>query len=151
MITICCVSRFKNDFVKMGFDEYYKRLQKYYTMSLLELKDERVSKDEDAVKLIETQRVLKSTEGMYRIFLDPLGKEYSSVTFAAHMKKLLLEQQHIAFCVGGALGFSEEGRKHADEVISLSKMTFPHQLVRILLIEQIYRSCMINNGVSYHK
>ena len=135
-------------------DLYSNRIKKYSNFEIVTLPDlknaKSISVQEQQVK--EGKRILKSVSGDdYVILLDERGKEYSTLEFSGVMKKLfMLPKKRILFIIGGPWGFSEEVYNRADLKLSLSKMTFPHQLVRLLFLEQLYRLFTIIKGEPYH-
>lgn len=157
-INIICIGKIKESFFKDAINEYSKRLSKYCNLNIIELSDEKLpSKLND--KIIEN---IKNTEGKkilshlkkdsYKICLDLHGKQFSSEEFSSKIDSISLNyNSSITFIIGGTLGISSEVLNCADEKICFSKMTFPHQLIRIFLLEQIYRGFKINNGEEYHK
>lgn len=150
-ITFIVLGKFKNDFVKQGFDEYAKRLSRFCNLDILELKDEKIRADEKRVKDIEAEKILKAASDKYLVLLDVVGKEYTSPKFAKFLSESKNAGRDLCFVVGGALGFGQAVLQKANLRISLSKMTFPHQLIRLIFIEQLYRGFMINAGTDYHK
>ena len=154
-IKIICVGKIKEDYLNIGISEYLKRLSNYAKIEIVELKDEKISnKDSDEhIKEIEGKRIIeKLDKDYYNIFLDVHGKELSSEQFAAHTQKLIDEGKgNLCFVIAGSLGFSESVLNYANFRLSFSKMTFTHQMIRLLLLEQIYRVFKINNNEVYHK
>ena len=140
-ITIVCVGKIKEKFYQDAIKEYAKRLSRYISLSILEVKD------------IEGERILKNIrEDGYVIALAIEGKPLDSVEMAHKIDSLGLGgTSHIYFVIGGSLGLSEAVLQRADFKLSFSRMTFPHQLMRVILLEQIYRSCRIINHEPYHK
>lgn len=145
-ITIISVGKIKENYLKMGIDEYKKRISKYCTLEIIELEDEKAPENmskaqEDEVKLKEGRRILKQIKnGGYSISLAIKGKQYTSKEFSHHLKQLKLRgKESIVFIIGGSLGLSDEVLRDSNEQISFSEMTFPHQLMRLILLEQIYR------------
>jgi len=151
MIKIIFVGKVKEKWLKEAIDEYVKRLGRFIKVRLVEVKDSRiVGKDADRIIKEEGKRILDHVkQGEYLITLEIAGKEMASENFAGQIKKLL--EKDMVFVVGGALGLSEEVLKKSDMKLSLSKMTLTNQMVRLLLVEQIYRAYMINAGREYHK
>ena len=138
--------------------EYAKRLSRFCTLTVDEVREELLPKnaspkDEETVKAEEGRRILERIpEGTYAILLDVRGKQLSSEAFAARMEELAVEgKSRLAFVIGGSLGVSEEVRRRADFRLSFSPMTFPHQLMRVVLLEQIYRTFKIRANETYHK
>ncbi|MBR4513317.1 MAG: 23S rRNA (pseudouridine(1915)-N(3))-methyltransferase RlmH [Lachnospiraceae bacterium] len=157
-ISICCVGKIKEAYLKAAIEEYSKRLSRYCKLELVEVADEktneRSTETEDAIiKDKEGERLLKRIdEGAYVIALAIDGESLSSEDLANRLDKLGVSgESHIVFVIGGSIGLSEEVLRRADMKLSFSKMTFPHQLMRVILLEQIYRSYRIINGEPYHK
>lgn len=157
-ISLICVGKIKEKYLTMGIDEYKKRLSRYCSLEIIELPDEGTPDNagtaiEEAIKRTEGNRILKALkEDSFCIALDIQGKMLSSEELAEYMEKLFVGgKSHISFIIGGSLGLSDEVLKRADYRLSFSKMTFPHQLMRLVLLEQIYRSYRIINNEPYHK
>jgi 23S rRNA (pseudouridine1915-N3)-methyltransferase len=157
-ITIICVGKLKEKYWTLGVEEYRKRLTRYCNLEIIELADEKTPDNasdamEDLIKKKEGERILKALkEEAYCIALAIDGKMLSSEGMADKIDQLGVSGcSHISFIIGGSLGLSEEVLKHADFKLSFSKMTFPHQLMRVVLLEQIYRSYRIINNQPYHK
>jgi 23S rRNA (pseudouridine1915-N3)-methyltransferase len=152
------VGKLKEKYLTMGIDEYKKRLGRYCTLDITQLLDEKTPDNaspamEEAIKRKEGDRILKALkDDSYCIALAIKGNTLSSEELADQMEKLFVSgKSHISFVIGGSLGLSEEVLKRADYQLSFSKMTFPHQLMRLILIEQIYRAYRIINNEPYHK
>jgi len=157
-ITLITVGKIKEKFYKDAIDEYSKRLSRYCKLQILELPDEKtpdgISENmEIQIKNKEGEKIISSIKGdAYVVALAINGKEYASEKLAEHIGSLGVKgNSHIIFIIGGSLGLSESILKKADEKISFSKMTFPHQLMRVILLEQIYRAYRIINNEPYHK
>ncbi len=157
-ISIVCVGKIKEKFYRDAIDEYAKRLSRYCKLEILEVPDEKTpdnaSEAEEAqIKKKESERILsKIKEDAYVITLEILGKKMDSPSFGQVLEKAGLSgKSHIQFVIGGSLGLHEEVSRRADLKISFSDMTFPHQLMRVILCEQIYRGYRIINGEPYHK
>ena len=157
-ITIIGVGKIKEKYLKLGIDEFSKRLSKYSKLDIIELDDEKCpenlsEKDMLIVKDKEGKKILsKIRSNSYVIALAIDGKNLSSEEVADTMSKLAVRgNSHITFVIGGSLGLSDEVLKRADYKLSFSKMTFPHQLMRLILLEQVYRAFRINNNEPYHK
>ena len=138
--------------------EYSKRLQRFCTLEIVELKEARLpdkasAADEENVKLEEGRSILKQiSDSTYVITLEVLGKAFSSEELAGKIEDLAgMGRSDIAFVIGGSLGLSAEVSQRADFKLSFSRMTFPHQMMRVILLEQIYRSFKINRNETYHK
>ena len=157
-INIVCVGKIKEKYLKLGIDEFKKRLSKYCKLDIIELDDEKApenlsDKEMEMIKDKEGKRILaKIKDTSYVIALAIDGKSLSSEELADTINKLGIRGiSNITFVIGGSLGLSDEVLSRADYKLSFSKMTFPHQLMRLILLEQIYRSYRINNGEPYHK
>ena len=146
-ITIIGVGKIKEKYLKLGIDEFSKRLTKYCKLDVIELDDEKCPEN-----LSEKDILSKIKNNSYVIALAIDGKNLSSEELADTMSKLAVRgNSHITFVIGGSLGLSDEVLKRADYKLSFSKMTFPHQLMRLILLEQVYRAFRINNNEPYHK
>ncbi|KXG08605.1 Ribosomal RNA large subunit methyltransferase H [Anoxybacillus sp. P3H1B] len=157
-ITVLSVGKLKEKYLKQGIEEYVKRLSGYAKMEIIEVADEKApenlsDQEMKQIKEKEGERILaKISDDMHVIALAIDGKMKSSEEFAIHLDKLATYgTSKIAFVIGGSLGLSEKVMKRANESLSFSKMTFPHQLMRLILLEQIYRAFRINRGGPYHK
>ncbi len=157
-INIVCVGKIKEKYLKLGIDEFKKRLTKYCKLDVIELDDEKApenlsDKEMLMIKDKEGKKILsKIKSNSYVIALAIDGKNLSSEELAGTMSKLAIRgNSHITFVIGGSLGLSDEVLSRADYKLSFSKMTFPHQLMRLILLEQVYRAYRINNGEPYHK
>ena len=157
-ITIISVGKLKEKYLKLGIDEYSKRLTRYAKMNIIEVPDEKApenlsSAEEQIVKNKEGEGILKNIkDGMYVIALDLRGKMLSSEELADKIQSLgITGSSNIAFIIGGSLGLSEDVLKRADYKLCFSPMTFPHQLMKLILLEQIYRGFRIIKNEPYHK
>lgn len=157
-ITIICVGRIKEKFYTEAIREYAKRLSRYCTLSIVEVADEKTKEQasDTEIRLVkdkEGERILKALRAdSYVIALAIDGKQPDSVGLSEKIEKLGLHGvSHISFVIGGSLGLSDAVLKRADEHLSFSNMTFPHQLMRVILLEQVYRSYRILNHEPYHK
>jgi 23S rRNA (pseudouridine1915-N3)-methyltransferase len=157
-ISIITVGKLKEKYLKMGIDEYLKRLSAYAKMDIIEVPDEKAPEELSETEMLqvkqkEGERILaKISPDAHVMALAIEGKMKSSEELADGLDKLATYgKSKIAFVIGGSLGLSEEVLKRADEKLSFSKMTFPHQLMRLILVEQIYRAFRINRGEPYHK
>ncbi len=157
-ITILCVGKIKESFYRQAIDEYAKRLSKYCRLEIVEVADEKTP--DKASEALETQikekeagRILeKIKEDAYVFTLEIRGKRYTSEGFADCIQKAAVQgKSHLVFVIGGSLGLHEKVLKRSNQAISFSDMTFPHQLMRVILTEQIYRAFRIINGEPYHK
>lgn len=157
-ITIIAVGKIKEKFYRDAVAEYEKRLGRYCKLETIQVEDEKTPDKagealEDLIRRKEAGRILKHIrEDAYVITLEIQGKEYDSGSFAGGLEQLATQGiSHIQFIIGGSLGLHEDVCKKADRAVSFSKMTFPHQLMRVILLEQIYRGYRIINGEPYHK
>ena len=155
-IDIICVGKLKEDYLKNAILEYSKRLSKYCILNIVELPDEKVPpilSDVEKEKIIEKEsnNILSHIkENSYVIALDLHGKQYTSEEFSEKMRQYTFSNSHITFLIGGTLGMSKELLNHANELLCFSKMTFPHQLIRVFLLEQLFRNFKIQNNETYH-
>lgn len=157
-ITIVCVGKIKEKFYKDAIDEYQKRLGKYCKLEIIEVPDEKTpdgasDKVCEGIMEKEGERVLSHIpDTSYVIALAIEGKQYDSVSFAKYIDRLGIEgKSNIVLTIGGSLGLSNKVKSRADTLLSFSNMTFPHQLMRVILLEQIYRAYRITNNEPYHK
>lgn len=157
-ISVVTVGKLKEKYLKQGIEEYTKRLSAYAKIEIIEVADEKAPEEMseaemEQVKKKEGERILaKVSSDAHVIALAIEGKMQSSEELAANLDKLALHgKSKIAFIIGGSLGLSSEVLARANEKLSFSKMTFPHQLMRLILVEQIYRAFRINRGEPYHK
>lgn len=157
-ITVICVGKVKEKFYRDALAEYEKRLSRYCKLVWIEVADEKTPDGagknlENQIMEKEAQRILeKLREDMFVCTLEIEGKSFTSEGFADWMRKLTVSgTSHIAFVIGGSLGLHESVKKRSDLALSFSDMTFPHQLMRVILAEQIYRCFRIINGEPYHK
>jgi 23S rRNA (pseudouridine1915-N3)-methyltransferase len=152
MIKIIFVGKSKEPWLKEQVAEYVKRISRFAKVQLIEVKDEKIlGKDYDKIKNEEGKRILALIKDDFLIALDANGKSFESEEFAKAVSDVSKEKNTLTFVIGGALGLSDEVIKRADLKLSLSRMTFTNQLVRILLVEQIYRAFTITKGMDYHK
>ena len=156
-ITIVCAGKIKEKYLSAGIAEFMKRLKPFAQVEIREIHEEKMpdspsDAEKEQVLTREGEKLLKLVpEGSYLFVLDVFGKEKSSEELAVSIDKLGLSgRSNITFLIGGAFGLSGEVRKAADELLSFSRMTFTHQMVRLLLVEQIYRAFKINRGEKYH-
>ena len=157
-ITLITVGMIKEKYLKDAIAEYSKRLSRYCKLEIVEVADEKTPDNasdtvEDAIRDKEGERILKYIkEDAYVIILEIAGKMLTSEEMAEKIEKLGVQgTSHIIFIIGGSIGLGREILKRSDYALSFSKMTFPHQLMRVILLEQIYRSYRIINHEPYHK
>lgn len=157
-IKIISVGKLKEKYLVQGINEYVKRLGKYAKMQLIEVPDEKAPENLSAAEMLqvkekEGERILsKIKDGEYVFALAIEGKNPSSEEFAKQIDQLGIQgKSSLTFVIGGSLGLSEQVMKRSDTQISFGKMTYPHQLMRLILVEQIYRAYRINTNGPYHK
>lgn len=157
-ITVIAVGKIKEKFYREAVAEYEKRLSRYCKLEIIQVEDEKTPDKagealETEIKRKEAERIMKHIrEEAYVVTLEIQGRMYDSEEFAGGIEKLATQgTSHIQFIIGGSLGLHEEICKKADRAVSFSKMTYPHQLMRVILLEQIYRAYRIINGEPYHK
>lgn len=157
-ILIITVGKLKEKYLKQGIDEFVKRMSGYAKLEIIEVADEKAPEELSAaemeqVKQKEGERILsKISQDTHVIALAINGKMKSSEELADDLDKLATYgKSKIAFVIGGSLGLSDEVLKRANDKLSFSKMTFPHQMMRLILVEQVYRAFRINRGEPYHK
>ena len=157
-ITVITVGKIKEKYLKDAIVEYSKRLSKYCKLEIIEVADEKTPDNasevvEDAIRAKEAERILKYVkDDAYVVTLEINGKQLASEELAEKIDKLGVQgTSHIIFIIGGSIGLGTEVLQKSNYALSFSKMTFPHQLMRVILLEQIYRSYRIINGEPYHK
>ena len=157
-IDIIAVGKVKEAFYRDAIEEFSKRLSKYCKLQVIEVADEKTPDGagealEEQIKAKEAERILKHVkEDAYVFTLEILGKKYDSVEFANRIHQLGVQgKSHIQFIIGGSLGLHASVSERSDSKISFSDMTFPHQLMRVILLEQVYRGFRIIAGEPYHK
>lgn len=156
-IDIICIGKLKEKYLKEAIAEYEKRLSRYCKIHILELPDEKIPEKLNQslineIKEKECNSILSHIKkDSYIICLDLKGKEFSSEEFSKQIENLSMQTSHITFIIGGSLGLTDNLLKTAHLKICFSKMTFPHQLIRIFLAEQIFRAFKIANGETYHR
>ncbi len=156
-ITVVCAGKIKESYLREGIAEFTKRLRPYARLEVKEIQEERMKEnpsesEKREVLKREGERLLRLVpEGSYLYVLDVYGKALSSEELSAELEALALSgRSHVTFLIGGAFGLSEEVRRAADRRLSFSRMTFTHQMVRLLLVEQVYRAFKISRGEKYH-
>lgn len=157
-ISVLTVGKIKEKYLKDAIAEYGKRLSKYCKLEIIEVADEKTPDNasevvEEQIRAKEAERLLKYVkDGAYVITLEINGKQLTSEQFAEKIETLGIKgTSHIIFIIGGSIGLGQDVLAKSDYALSFSKMTFPHQLMRVVLLEQIYRSYRIINGEPYHK
>ena len=152
-ITLICIGKTDEPYLLTGIDKYLKRLPFYVDFKLTVIPDIKKHKGMpiDAQKKKEAEIILKNiNSGDQVILLDEQGKEFTSVQFSALEKKMIGSIQHLVFIIGGPYGFDETVYQRADSKLSLSKMTFSHQMIRLFFLEQLYRAYTILKNEPYH-
>ncbi|WP_039054589.1 23S rRNA (pseudouridine(1915)-N(3))-methyltransferase RlmH [Sphingobacterium sp. T2] len=153
-ITLLCIGKTDDKYIQEGLDKYLKRLKHYISFNFVVIPDVKNAKN-----LSEAQQKEKEAELFFKyiaandqvILLDERGKEYRSVEFADFLeKKMVSSVQHLVFLIGGPYGFADAVKARANGSLSLSKMTFSHQMIRLFFVEQIYRAFTIMKGEPYH-
>lgn len=156
-ISIICAGRIKEKYFTSAIDEYKKRLGRFVKLDVIEIPDEKIpdnasEKEEELIKQKEGKAMLsKIKSGAYVVAMCIEGKELSSEDIAHRISEISMRSSHIAFIIGGSLGLSDEVKARADLKLSFGPITLPHQLMRVVMLEQIYRAFKINNNESYHK
>lgn len=155
-INLICIGKLKETYLKDAIQEYSKRLSKYYSFQIIELPDEKlpdtlnpsiVSQIQD----IESEKIFAHIpKNSYIISLDLTGKQYTSEEFSEKIENIKISNSNLTFIIGGSLGLNSKLKSLSNEKICFSKMTFPHQLIRVFLIEQIFRAAKIANNEKYH-
>ena len=157
-IKIVCVGKLKEKYFKDGIAEYVKIMSRFAKVKIVQVPDEKAPEklspaEMEQVKEIEGKRILDKIKDKEYVYVTAIkGKERTSEAFAKELSNLTTYgHSDITFVIGGSLGTSDTVNKRADDLISFGKFTMPHQLMRLVLIEQIYRAFMINSGSPYHK
>lgn len=156
-IQIICVGKLKETYLKSAIDEYSKRLSRYCKLDILELPDEKIPDKlntnlSNEIKSKECDNILSHIrKDSYIIALDLKGKQFTSEEFSFEIQKISMTSSHITFIIGGSLGLTNELLNLCHQKICFSKMTFPHQLIRVFLLEQIFRAFKIANKETYHR
>ena len=157
-IDLVCIGKLKEKYLKDAIAEYSKRLSKYCKLEIIEVADEKTPDNasevvEDSIRSKEAERILKYVkDDAYVITLEIGGKQLSSEELADKIDKLGIQgTSHIIFIIGGSIGLGKEVLNKSNYALSFSKMTFPHQLMRVILLEQVYRSYRIISNEPYHK
>ena len=156
-VTLICVGKVKEKFYRDAIKEYEKRLGAYIKLNTIEISDEKVKVENDSEIALAMEKegnniLSKIKDNQYVITLEILGKNLSSEEFASKIDNLMLTgKSDVAFVIGGSYGLSDSVKKRSDFALSFSRMTFPHQMMRVVLLEQVYRAYRIITGASYHK
>ena len=156
-VTLICVGKVKEKFYRDAIKEYENRLGAYIKLNTIEINDEKVKVENDSEIALAMEKegnniLSKIKDTQYVITLEILGKSISSEQFAAKIDNLMLTgKSDVVLVIGGSYGLSDSVKKRSDYALSFSKMTFPHQMMRVVLLEQVYRAYRIITGASYHK
>ena len=156
-VTLICVGKVKEIFYRDAIKEYEKRLGAYIKLNTIEISDEKVKVENDSEIALAMEKegnniLSKIKDNQYVITLEILGKNLSSEEFASKIDNLMLTgKSDVALVIGGSYGLSDSVKKRSDFALSFSRMTFPHQMMRVVLLEQVYRAYRIITGASYHK
>ena len=156
-VTLICVGKVKEKFYRDAIKEYEKRLGAYIKLNTIEISDEKVKVENDSEIALAMEKegnniLSKIKDNQYVITLEILGKNLSSEEFASKIDNLMLTgKSDITLVIGGSYGLSDNVKKRSDFALSFSRMTFPHQMMRVVLLEQVYRAYRIITGASYHK
>lgn len=156
-IQIICIGKLKETYLKSAIMEYSKRLAKYCKLEITELPDEKIPDKLNAslseeIRSKECQQILRHIKkDSHVIALDLTGKQFSSEEFSTEIEALSMTTSHITFLIGGSLGLTNELLTNCQQKVCFSKMTFPHQLIRVFLLEQLFRAFKISHGETYHR
>ena len=157
-ITIISVGKIKEKYLKLGIEEFSKRLTRYCKLTMIELPDEKTpdgasEREMEIIKNKEGQQILnKIKDNTFVIAMDLAGEMKTSEQFARQLSQLGVQgNSNVTFIIGGSLGLSDDVKARANYRLCFSKMTFPHQLFKLMLLEQVYRAYRINNNEPYHK
>lgn len=152
MIKLICIGKIKDKHLQALCDDYASRVSRYHPLQIIEVKDEAIGSDEKKILDAEASRALKNIrDDEYVILLDLHGKSIDSPSLARKIDQLFIRNSKIDIVIGGSLGLGEQLRKRANEGIKLSDLTFLHQMSRLIILEQLYRSFKILNNETYHK
>ena len=154
-IQLIFVGKTREPYLREGVEDFLSRLRRYLTVEVKTVRSERFTREDQARRVVskESLRVAAAVDDQsHLVVLDRLGKQLSSVSLANWWKRLESEGcRKLCFAVGGVLGFTDELRNQAQTLLSLSKMTFTHEMSRLILLEQLYRACTIMRGEKYHR
>ncbi len=149
-IRVVCVGNLKEKFWIDAINEYKKRLSRFCRLEIIELEEQNKFDNIEKIKAVEGEEILSKLEGK-NILLDINGKNISSEEFAEKIEDLSMQSSTITFVIGGSYGVSEQVKLQIKDKVSFGRATFPHNLARVILLEQVYRSFMINSNSKYHK
>ncbi|NLL44088.1 MAG: 23S rRNA (pseudouridine(1915)-N(3))-methyltransferase RlmH [Mollicutes bacterium] len=151
MIKIICVGKIKENYLKEAINDYLKRLSKYTKIEIIEIEEQNNKTSE--ISLLKEKEIINKhlSDKDYIVCLDIDGKQVSSIELAKNLEKWLVDKPNIIFIIGSSNGLHKDLKKQCHFRLSFSKLTFPHQLFRLILLEQIYRAFKINKNETYHK
>lgn len=154
-VHIISLGKLKESYWREAEAEYVKRLKFFLTLTIHEIKEESFSEKDPAEMIrrdeaVKLQNALEKFKGAFVIMLDEKGKGMDSVAFSSFLEERKMNGQHVVFVIGGPLGLDPEIKRYAHSILSFSQMTFTHQMMRVILLEQLYRSQMIAAGRTYH-
>ncbi len=156
-INVICIGKIKENYLKNAIEEYSKRLSKYCKLTITELPDEKIPDKlnnslENDIKTKECNNIINHIKkDSYIIALDLNGKQFTSEEFSKKIENLSMENSNLTFIIGGSLGLTKKLLDMCDLKVCFSKMTFPHQLIRVFLLEQVFRAFKIQKGETYHR
>lgn len=156
-INVICIGKIKENYLKNAIEEYSKRLSKYCKLTITELPDEKIPDKlnnslENDIKTKECNNIINHIKkDSYIIALDLNGKQFTSEEFSKKIEDLSMENSNLTFIIGGSLGLTKKLLDMCDLKVCFSKMTFPHQLIRVFLLEQVFRAFKIQKGETYHR
>lgn len=152
MIKVLCVGKIKDKNLSTLIDDYLKRINRYHKIEIIEVKDEAIKDNNDDVLNKEAERLLdKINDDEYVILLDLKGEMLDSIALANFIDKTFINYSKLTFIIGGTLGVNKKVKERANKLLKLSDLTFLHQMTRLIILEQIYRSFKILNHETYHK
>lgn len=151
MIKIICVGKLKESYLKEAIAEYQKRISKYTKLEIIEVKDYNFDDRQKNLEMEKEQIIKYMDPKDYVVTLEIEGSELTSIELSKKINSILAQNSNLCFIIGGSYGLEDTIKKKASFRLSFSKLTFPHQLFRVLLLEQLYRSYKIRNNESYHK
>lgn len=151
MIKLICVGKIKEKYFQDAIEEYKKRLKKYVNFEIIEVPDTKTDDSKVAIKKEKEQIERHISEKDYIVSLAIEGKELTSIEFADFIDNTQSAYSNITFIIGGSCGLAEEIKLKSNKLLSFSKQTFPHQLFRVMFLEQLYRAYKIKNNETYHK
>lgn len=151
MIKIICVGKLKESYLKDAIAEYQKRISKYTKLEIIEVKDYNFDDRQKNLEMEKEQIIKYMDPKDYVVTLEIEGSELTSIELSKKINSILAQNSNLCFIIGGSYGLEDTIKKKASFRLSFSKLTFPHQLFRVLLLEQLYRSYKIRNNESYHK